>query len=82
MALILARASDSVVQVMDVPGLLTRGSAAQIVEAAHSVMTNFPPEHCAKPLLTQARSPSTTEKIMNQLCDEKNGIYIYQYRKK
>ena len=44
--------------VIDVPFELTRGSATQVVGGAHCVIWNLPPTHCAKPLLTQASSPS------------------------
>lgn len=82
MALILASASDSVVQVTDVPGLFTSGSAAQTVDAAHLVITNFPPEHCAKPLSMQARSPSTRRRD-NEMRRKAtwDGTCIYRYKK-
>jgi hypothetical protein len=47
-------ASDSVVQVITVPDLLTRGRAAQMVPVAQGLLTNLPPTHWAKPFWTQA----------------------------
>lgn len=60
---ILSSASDFVVQVMLVPGLLTNGNAAQVRPAAalQSVKTKAPFTHCAKEPLTQATSPAVHE---------------------
>lgn len=40
-----ARASASVVQAIEVPGLLTRGNAAQVKVALHGVTTKLLPVH-------------------------------------
>ena len=53
-----AAASACVVQVMDVPGLLTSGRAAQINVALQGAVTNFPFTHCAKLVPTQALVPA------------------------
>jgi len=57
-AWIRAAASACVVQVMDVPGLLTRGRAAQINELLQGMVTNLPLAHCAKLESMQAFCPS------------------------
>lgn len=73
MAAIRAIASAWVVQVMEVPLLLTSGSPAQINPPAHPVTTNFSPTHCAKPPLTQAFSPAMRQ---HQLHEHRNeAIY-------
>ena len=53
-----ASASAEVVQVIEVPGELTRGRAAQTRPPLQPVLTNLPPTHWAKPPLTQAFSPA------------------------
>lgn len=53
-AAIRAKASAVVVQVMEVPAVLTRGRAAHIREPAQGLDTNFPPTHWAKAAPTQA----------------------------
>ena len=40
-----ASASAGVVQVIEVPGLLTRGRAAQVREAPQPTLANLPPTH-------------------------------------
>lgn len=51
-------ASAEVVQVIEVPALFTRGSAAHVRVAPQGVRTNFPLTHCAKAELMQAFSPA------------------------
>jgi len=53
-----AVASELVVQVTDVPGLLTRGRAKHDVPPAHASVENLPSTHCAKSDPTQASSPA------------------------
>jgi len=57
-AAIRASASESVVQVIDVPGELTRGSAAQVSVAPQDSSTNEPDTHCANEPCTHAFLPS------------------------
>lgn len=60
-AAILASASAVVVHVMEVPALLTKGKAAQVVPPAQAVVTNAPFTHCAKAPPTQASSPEVQD---------------------
>lgn len=60
-AAIRAAASAWVVQVIEVPGELTRGRAAQVNEALQEVVTNFPFTHCAKLEPIQALIPAEQE---------------------
>jgi len=61
-----ASASAGVVHVIEVPGELTRGRAAQVREAPQPTLTNLPPTHWAKLSLTQAFSPAKIEEKKKQ----------------
>ena len=71
-AAIRASACESVVQVIDVPAELTRGSAAQVSVAPQDSSTNEPDTHCANEPCTHAFLPS---KVQTQyLCMTKTRV--------